>query len=147
MRAPDEPTLNHGKARGTGVPAAGTVPDGAGRGLSRAQRILHSAIFRETFAQGSRWPGRYLVLWVRRAPDACRRLGVVASRRTLPRSVDRGRAKRLMREAYRVNRFRLAEECDVVLVARRDILKAKCPDVEKDLMETTRRAGILRTPA
>ncbi|MDI6774255.1 MAG: ribonuclease P protein component [Verrucomicrobiota bacterium] len=116
-------------------------------GLSREQRLLRSAVFRETFAQGNRRAGRFLVLWVRRAGDACLRLGVVASRRALPRAVDRARAKRLLREAYRLNRFRLEPGCDVVLVARRDILGAGRREVEKDLIETTRRAGILRIPA
>jgi ribonuclease P protein component len=83
-------------------------------------------------------------MWLRRGEGASLRLGVVASRRSFRRAVDRARAKRLLREAYRLNRDRLCGDCDVILVARRDILQAKRQDVEKDLLEAAGKAGIRR---
>lgn len=111
-------------------------------GLSRRQRLLSARSFEEAFT-GPQWPARTLVLWVRTAPDASRRVGVVASKRTFRRAVDRNRARRLLREAYRLNRHRLGAEVDVVLLARRKILDTPRSGVEKDLLRSFRDAGIL----
>lgn len=83
-----------------------------------------------------------MVFWLRRGPNAGLRLGVVAAKRTFRRAVDRSRAKRLLREAFRLNRWRLAGDVDVILVARRDLLRASLEAVEKDLMDMARRAGL-----
>lgn len=57
--------------------------------------------------------------------------------------MQRNRARRRLREAWRLNRFRFHGNVDVVLVARRNILTAKWEDVIIDLMWLARRAGIL----
>jgi len=102
-------------------------------------------LFEEAFADGKQWPTRTLVMWVRRAPDACRRVGVVASKRTFRRAVDRNRARRLLREAFRLNRYQLDPGVDVVLLARRRILSVKRADVEQDLGRSCRDAAILKS--
>lgn len=81
-------------------------------------------------------------MWLRPGEGASLRLGVVASKRTFRRAVDRARAKRLLREAFRLNRGRLDGAYDVVLVARRRILEVKRPAVDRDLMIAAQRAGI-----
>ena len=111
--------------------------------LSRDQRISESCIFREAFDSGRQFAGRCLVLWLREGDDASLRLGVVASKKTFRRSVDRSRARRLLREAYRLNRFRFSGRKDVVLLARRRILEASRMAVEKDLLEQAGKAGLL----
>ena len=113
------------------------------RGLSRRQRIVLSRVFHEAFDQDRCGAGKYMVMWIRTGPEAALRLGVVAGRRTCPTAVERARAKRLLREAYRLNRHRFRGELDVVLVARRPILTASTPEVEKDLLGLARRAGLL----
>jgi len=70
----------------------------------------------------------------------------VAAKKTFRRAVDRSRAKRLLREAFRLNRWRLAGDVDVILVARSAILKVGRRAVEQDLLEAAARAGIF-TPA
>lgn len=115
------------------------IPD---RRLSRQQRLRESKCFREAFESKRSYAGRYLVLWLRPGEGASLRLGVVASKRTFRRAVDRARAKRLLREAFRLNRGRLDGAYDVVLVARRRILEVKRPAVDRDLMIAAQRAGI-----
>ncbi len=112
------------------------------QGLSRRQRITEPAVYREAF-EGAAFAGRYLVMRVRRGPGAALRLGVVAGKRALNRSVDRSRAKRLLREAYRLNRARFAGACDVVLIARAAIRGVTRQAVEEDLLKQARRAGLL----
>lgn len=65
------------------------------------------------------------------------------SKRTFHHAVERNRAKRLMREAYRLQRDRLKPGVDILLLGRRAILKAKRQDVEKDLLRVYARTGLL----
>ena len=87
-----------------------------------------------------------MVLWLRSGDDASLRLGVVASKK-VGNAVARARAKRLLREAYRRNRFRMAGPFDVVMVARRDILAAPWNDIEGELLELAKFAGLLESGA
>ena len=87
-----------------------------------------------------------MVLWLRPGEDASLRLGVVASKRTFRRAVDRARAKRLLREAFRLNRHQLSGAYDIVLLARRRILEVKRFAVDRDLMILAERAGIVTEP-
>jgi ribonuclease P protein component len=112
-------------------------------GLPRSRRMV-PALYRDTFARERSIPGRFLVLWLRVAPDADRRMGVVTSRRTLPSAVSRNRARRLLREAFRLNRAHLQPDVDVLLLARGRIEHVKRQDVEDDLRTACRRAGIWR---
>ncbi len=131
----------------TGMPterAISPAPDRADHGFSRKQRIVRSADYQRIFSGGRRNAGRYQVLWVAEGPTEVPRVGVVASKRTFRRAVDRARAKRLLREAFRLNRDHLARHTDCVLVARRAILDAKLGDVERDLHAAARRCRALR---
>jgi ribonuclease P protein component len=120
----------------------GCEPDcGPDRRLNRPRRITASKDFRETYDQGRSWRGRHMVLWIRRAPGATLRLGVVASRK-VGGSVQRAWAKRRLREAYRLQRAVFRGECDVVLIARRSLLTAAWAEVVKDLQELAGRAGL-----
>lgn len=112
--------------------------------LGPRQRLRHTSDFRDAYDQNRRWHGRYMVLFLRAAPDASRRLGVVASKR-VGNAVERARAKRRLREAFRRRRHTLTAPTpdDVVLVARRSILAAPWPDVVADLLHLTRQAGLI----
>ena len=109
--------------------------------LPRSRRMW-PALYRDAFGRERSIPGRFLVIFLRSAPDADRRLGVVTSRRTLPSAVSRNRARRLMREAFRLNRAHLQPDVDVLLLARGRIEHVKRQDVEADFRTTCRRAGI-----
>jgi ribonuclease P protein component len=103
---------------------------------------LASSRYKRVFAQKRSVYGRTLVMWVTRGADAGRRAGVVVSKRTFRRAVDRNRAKRLLREAFRLSRHRLAPDVDVVLVARAGIAGKSCRDVVIDLEAACRRASV-----
>lgn len=65
-----------------------------------------------------------MVIWIGTGGGNGVRMGVVASKRTFRRAVDRNRAKRLVREAFRQERDTLRGTTDLVIVARQRILAA-----------------------
>lgn len=68
------------------------------------------------------------------------RLGIVVAKKQLPRAVDRNRAKRLLREAFRACPEAFPEGWDVVLVARRSLIAQPLPRLVAALREGARRA-------
>jgi ribonuclease P protein component len=127
-----------------GTPASPTPlrGPGEGAGLCRRQRLVRRAHFAEGYQQGRKWVGTYMVLWLREGEDASLRLGVVASRK-VGGAVQRNRARRRLREAFRVNRSRYRGAVDVILVARRAIGRARASEVEEELNGLAARAGLL----
>ena len=105
---------------------------------------LDSSKYARIFALKRSVYGRTLVMWVTRGTDAGRRAGVVVSKRTFRRAVDRNRAKRLLREAFRLSRHRIAPEAAVILVARAGIAGRSCQEVMQDFERVCRRAGLWR---
>ncbi len=144
------PCANGDRQRAEGTVAEASkrpnAPDGLkqpDRGLPRTARLRSSRLFQEAYNQSRRATGRYMVLFLRSGPDASLRLGVVAGRR-VGNAVSRARAKRLLREAYRLNRHRLHGVFDIVLVARRTILQGRWKEIEADLLQVAARAGLTR---
>lgn len=82
-----------------------------------------------------------MVLWLRSAENASGRLAVVSSRK-VGGAVERNRARRRLREMYRRNRDQLTGRHDVVLIARRDVLRASADAIRRDFLGLAARAGI-----
>jgi ribonuclease P protein component len=82
-------------------------------------------------------------MWIAVLPDADRRVGVVVSKRVFRRAVDRNRAKRLLREAFRLNRALLKPGVNVILAARAGIAGKSSRDIARDFRRTCRKADLL----
>ena len=74
--------------------------------------------YEAALAAGPARTRRYFTLFVRPNGLTVARLGIIASKRIAPRAVDRNRAKRLVREAFRRLRHGLGGR-DVVVQLRR----------------------------
>ena len=71
------------------------------------------------------------------------KLGVVTSKK-IGGAVERSRARRLLRESFRLHQHELAQPVELVLVARNSIAGKDFAEVEKDFLAALRRAGLLK---
>jgi ribonuclease P protein component len=93
--------------------------------LCMQTNIRGSNDFQRVYRTGKRYEGHLLTVFVLPNSLTQHRLGITASRKALGRAVDRNRAKRLLREAFRLTKprlDRLKKKYDWVLNARRSLL-------------------------
>ena len=96
---------------------------------------LPGARYKRVFDRGRSIKGRLLVAWRLGSPDADRQAGVVVSKKSFHDAIDRNRAKRLMREAFRllVKEGAVPESTEWVLIGRAALRGKTCADVEREL--------------
>ena len=112
--------------------------------LGRTSRLAQSRDFARIRQQGERLAqGCLIANWNRLPEGTPPRLGVVTSKR-IGGAVQRSRARRLLREAFRQHQHDLARPVELVLVARNSIAGKKLADVEKDFLSALKRAGVLK---
>lgn len=86
--------------------------------------------------------GSMVLRWVPNGLDiSC--LGVISAKKVFHLAVERSRARRLMREAFRLRRPELQTGFDLVLMGRRKLLSESCQEVQKDLLWLCKKAGLL----
>jgi ribonuclease P protein component len=112
--------------------------------FARTARIKQGRDFARVRQAGERLVNGCLIAnWQRLPAGSPSRLGVVTARR-IGCAVVRNRARRLLRETFRVHQHDLAAPVDLVLVARPSIVGKAFVAVEKDFLSTLRKARLLK---
>ena len=96
--------------------------------MSKQAHLRASAEFRRVYASGRRYDGRLMTAFIQPNDLPHHRLGVTASRKATGNSVERNRAKRLLRETFRLSSPALESlklKYDWVLNAKRSLLQVK----------------------
>lgn len=104
-------------------------------GLPKEARLRKRAEFLRVYEQGKRIEGRFMTVFILPAKGPLHRVGVTATKKAIGKAHDRNRAKRLLRECFRLTRPELemwTRKYDWVLNARRSVTFAK---LEKPLAE------------
>ena len=129
-------------ARITGRRMAASTPQRSPFG--RAARIKQGRDFARVRRAGERLVlGCLIANWQRLPVSAASRLGVITSGR-IGGAVVRNRARRLMRESFRLHQHELAGPVDLVLVGRPSIAGKGFAQVERDFLTTLRKARLLK---
>ncbi|MBM3882939.1 MAG: ribonuclease P protein component [Verrucomicrobia bacterium] len=110
--------------------------------LPRAMRLQRGGEFSEARRRGQRLVrGCLIANWYELPDGASRRLGVVTTRK-LGSAVVRNRARRLLRESFRLQQHSIRPGIGLVLVARASIVGKERQAVERDLVSALRAAGV-----
>jgi len=113
-------------------------------GLSRPQRVRESREFNLLRQSGTRATSGCLIAnWRTLDSAGPSRLGVIASRRIGP-AVVRNRAKRLLREVFRLHQHEFANPVELVLIARSSIVGRSRTGVERDFFRVMRSRDVIR---
>jgi ribonuclease P protein component len=105
--------------------------------LQRHERIRRRAEFQQVYERGVKVHGRLCTLFLLATDTPTGRLGIAATRK-MGGAVQRNRAKRLIREVFRLNK--IAPGCDVVVVPKRELLDASLTVLETEYRKLLERA-------
>ncbi len=112
--------------------------------LGRSSRLAQSRDFARVRQRGERLVlGCLIANWNRLPEGAAPRLGVVTSKK-IGDAPDRSRARRLLRESFRLHQHEFIQPVELVLVARNSIAGKDFAAVEKDFLAALHRAKLLK---
>lgn len=108
----------------------------------RRQRLRTRADFDRVFRRGRRLDGRLFQLVVAANGGEVDRLGLAVSRR-VGGAVQRNRAKRLLREAFRHSEHGARPALDIVVVAKPELVDQGLAEVQRELLTRLERAAAI----
>ena len=103
-------------------------------------------VFRRLYAKGESAVGRFVVVYARRNGSKTSRLGITTGLK-LGRAVDRNRARRRIRECYRLLEARLKAGYDLVIVARPAAIDGDFAEMQKSFLRCCKKLGLLKEDA
>ncbi|HWC78189.1 MAG TPA: ribonuclease P protein component [Blastocatellia bacterium] len=99
----------------------------------KKNRILKRDRFRHVYEQGRKIHTKYFTAFVLKGSDHDARVGITVTRK-VGDSVQRNRARRLVREAFRRNKWLAPSGVDIVINVKRPLVDARYNDLEGDFI-------------
>lgn len=110
--------------------------------MKKTQTLKLNRDFRRLYSKGRYAVSGSLVVYTMKNRVQKNRLGLTTGK-TIGNAVKRNRAKRLLRESYRLLEERLKDGYDIVLVARTRAVHQKCPQISKDMEYAMKKLGLI----
>lgn len=110
--------------------------------MKRAVTLKENYEFRRVYQKGTSAVGGGMVIYCRKGRPGSRRLGITASVK-LGNAVKRNRARRRLREIYRLQEEKLRKGYDIVLVARGRTITASWGELNDTFLRLCRKLDIL----
>ena len=105
----------------------------------KSHRVLKRETFRRTYDGGKKYQAKYFTAFVIPNQQESPRLGITVTRKA-GNSVDRNRSRRLLREVFRKNKWRVPAGVDIVINVKGALNSAGYADLEGDFVEFLKRA-------
>jgi len=116
----------------------------SGRKFPQRVRLRKADEFREVYRRGKSWRGSRLRLFLLETGEARESRAGFSTSRLLRKAVFRNRARRLMREVFRLHRRELKPGVDLVLVWVGEVDGWGYREAEEEILRLWLTAGILR---
>ena len=111
--------------------------------VKRAVTLKKNYEFRRLYQRGASAADRFLVLYCRKNQLGHNRMGFTVSVK-LGHAVIRNRARRRMREIYRLNADKLTQGYDLILVARNRTVTASFPELNAAFLKLCKKLSLFK---
>ena len=106
----------------------------------KTSRVLKRDRFRQVYDEGRKFQAKYFTAFLLANSIGQPRIGITVTRK-IGNSVERNRARRLVREVFRKNKWLVPQGVDIVINAKRVLVEAGYHDLEGDFITFLERAG------
>ncbi|MBE7015949.1 MAG: ribonuclease P protein component [Ruminococcaceae bacterium] len=111
--------------------------------MNSAETLKLNKDFKRLYYRGENIVTRSVVVYAQKNRLSSNRLGLTCGK-TVGKANKRNRAKRLMRESYRLLSKELKQGYDIILIARTRIQDKKCPEVMRDVRYAFSKLGLIK---
>ncbi|HHU70037.1 MAG TPA: ribonuclease P protein component [Thermoanaerobacterales bacterium] len=109
--------------------------------MKKCYRLTKNSEFKKIYKHGRSIADRYIVLYYLKNELGISRLGV-SVRKKIGNSVKRNRVKRLIKEAFRLNRNRIVNGYDIIIIPRFGATEVDFYIIERSLLKLLKKAEL-----
>ena len=110
--------------------------------LNKSEILRNKRDFNAVYSNGRSYVNKNLVIYVLNDENYNGKVGFAAGKK-LGGAVVRNRVKRLLREAYRLNKKNLRSDCAIILMGRKNLVDAKVDVAIKAFRELCKKAKLM----